>query len=64
MPVKVLGRETLLRESKATTHAIDRHHCRKRHGFGRGKRTLIRRVLQLGGVPRLKSYDWVRAHRV
>ena len=54
----------MLRESKATTQAIERHHCRTRHGFGRGKRTLIRRVLQLGGVPRLKSYDWVRAYKV
>jgi insertion element IS1 protein InsB len=28
-------------QSKATTHAIARHHCRQRHGFGRFKRQSI-----------------------
>ena len=28
-------------QSKATTHAIERHHCRQRHWFGRFKRESI-----------------------
>ena len=30
-----------LMQSKATTHAIERHHCRQRRGFGRFKRKSI-----------------------
>jgi insertion element IS1 protein InsB len=28
-------------QSKATTHGIERHHCRQRHWFGRFKRKSI-----------------------
>jgi insertion element IS1 protein InsB len=28
-------------QSQATTHALERHHCRQRHGFGRFKRQSI-----------------------
>ena len=36
----VIPRDTRV-QSKATTHAIERHHCRQRHWCGRYKRKAI-----------------------